>query len=969
MRIVRIGAVCAVVCALTTTPALASLDCPAERDSALGPTDPELCASLDRAIRAPRATSLDLYERQLGDYLRNFCHRNPAAGWLSDKALRDTGPYVATLADGKWTGTYYGTHAPVVIWYSPEMISWLRANRPSDAAQQPETPAPVPDGAVMVKEMFPAPAEACRNIDPARLLPTSGAAVMVRDAAASHDGWFWGWFGWSGWTPDWPAPADNAYPNMGFGQYCTNCHASARDNSTFASLNNIAGEPGTFLQFLSQYSFLHAQLGAGHAGPHFGSLHEDIANAAPLAASTAPILSMPSETYDNVWVPAHGGIAGEFVTSDQCLGCHSSGGTGLQFHMTTPAGGDKVVNLSPYGTWRTSPMGMAGRDPVFLAQLASEVQSFNPEAAVEIQDTCLGCHGLLGQRQFAINRRAATGRCEPFPRTALGAVPWPHGNPNESLANYGALARDGISCVGCHHMVLGKTAGEKYGDAPQNRCVLERQALLNPDETGLARTFTGSFLVGPPDEVSGPFEHPKAAPMLAALNVRPVADQNMLSSEICASCHTVHLKVLQHGKLLTRTYEQTTYPEWAFSDYRTGATPDGPLPSGAGGRAQSCQGCHMPAHNEDGTASTAKIANIQEYSSFPQVEHGLGPAEIDLEARTGFSRHTLVGLNIFFVKMMEKFPDVLGIRLADPMLTKRGIDSVITTERALLTQASDSTARIGIADIRQDDTALSATVSVENLAGHKFPSGVGFRRAFIQFRVLDAVGKELWASGRTDERGAIVDADGTPISGEYWWKEDCSARVNTTPPAFQPHYRTISGQDQAQIFQELVTPPPTTGPVRCGSHDATARNEATGALTTSFMSICGKVKDNRLLPHGFLDLDQRRAIATAIGAGPDLAEEVAPEGIGDDPAYRTGGGDSVRYLVETASLNGPPAFVEATLYYQAMPPYFLQDRKCTASGADTDRLSWIKDNLDLKGSPAEGWRLRIVATGLIPVGR
>ena len=71
--------------------------------------------------------------------------------------------------------------------------------------------------------------------------------------SASHDGWFWGWFGWkeNSWAPSWPAQADNPYPNMGFGLYCTNCHSSARDNQTFASLRNIAGEPGEPLVFLS----------------------------------------------------------------------------------------------------------------------------------------------------------------------------------------------------------------------------------------------------------------------------------------------------------------------------------------------------------------------------------------------------------------------------------------------------------------------------------------------------------------------------------------------------------------------------------------------------------------------------------------------------------------------------------------------------------------------------------------------
>ena len=43
-------------------------------------------------------------------------------------------------------------------------------------------PSPVPDGAIMVKEMFPPPAAACASVDPLHLMPTSGAAIMVRDA-------------------------------------------------------------------------------------------------------------------------------------------------------------------------------------------------------------------------------------------------------------------------------------------------------------------------------------------------------------------------------------------------------------------------------------------------------------------------------------------------------------------------------------------------------------------------------------------------------------------------------------------------------------------------------------------------------------------------------------------------------------------------------------------------------------------
>ena len=99
--------------------------------------------------------------------------------------MRDTGPFTARLENGQWVGDYHGTHAPVVIWYSEEMIDWMETNRPAEGAPVADPP-PIPDGAIMVKEMYPAPAALCASVDPTHLLPTSGAAIMVRDRDASQ---------------------------------------------------------------------------------------------------------------------------------------------------------------------------------------------------------------------------------------------------------------------------------------------------------------------------------------------------------------------------------------------------------------------------------------------------------------------------------------------------------------------------------------------------------------------------------------------------------------------------------------------------------------------------------------------------------------------------------------------------------------------------------------------------------------
>jgi hypothetical protein len=500
--------------------------------------------------------------------------------------------------------------------------------------------------------------------------------------------------------------------------------------------------------------------------------------------------------------------------------------------------------------------------------------------------------------------------------------------------------------------------------APQNACIEERQAQLNPGLTGFASTFTGSQPVGGADTIIGPFADPKVVPMEHAIGMTPKHDPDIRTAEVCGSCHTVHLPVLRDGKVLGHVYEQTTYPEWAFSAYRTGTSPDGALPLGPGERSQTCQDCHMPRRDADGRLRVSKIASIQEFTNFPATTFSLGAAALDLPFREGFAEHTLVGLNLILIKMAKQFPDILGIHTRDPISGDIGLLPLERTEDAILAQAATGTAEIAVGNVRRDATTLDATVTVTSHVGHKFPSGVGFRRAFLAFEVLDAKGEVLWASGRTNRGGVIVGPDGAPLDGELWWKDDCSSRLHPGERRHQPHREVIAAEDQVQIYQELVATAGAAEPPVCG-----VGAEPEGELTTSFLSICATVKDNRILPAGTLPLGERAEIAAAFGAGEDLAHEAGPEAVGDDPDYVSGGGDTVRYRVPLASLpaGAEPANLRATLYYQAQPPFYLQDRFCTSRSADTERLRHMVGHLDLADTPAAGWKLEIATTGTVPL--
>ena len=163
------------------------------------------------------------FEKELLSYLSSYGYRK--LGWCEDKGVRDTGDWVNSV--------YYGTHPAVRIFYSPEVMDWLRKGRQGKIA----------DGAVILKEQYSPPAIRWQGTPPSGLQPTDWT-FMIKNAAASKDGWFWG----EVWTT---MSFDNRlqYPNTGYGIYCIRCHVSSESEYTFSSVTNIKGFPGEPIQF------------------------------------------------------------------------------------------------------------------------------------------------------------------------------------------------------------------------------------------------------------------------------------------------------------------------------------------------------------------------------------------------------------------------------------------------------------------------------------------------------------------------------------------------------------------------------------------------------------------------------------------------------------------------------------------------------------------------------------------------
>jgi hypothetical protein len=903
------------------------------------------------------------FDERLVGFLRNRVYATDL-DWNRDMNWRMTGPYVGQIG----LGEFFGVHSTAVrIYYSPEVVGWLCDGRRGA----------IPDGAMIIKEQHPiddkldiaVDGEGCMDIR-ASVEPTNWT-VFIKREAASEDGWYQGSIRsaptgadpprwqvgnppvfdrsaitspdfFSGTQPplerdhDWYPTGylfldpdkhpDTVWTYNQYGNWCINCHASATSESTFSTLVNLI-TPGTqFKQFSPDLVFLRnpdftgdlhipqrvallfleSQNEMGFSSPfteplaqptdEFLEFYDQIP---PVSFARAWELRLPAETYDHQ-VSFTGGPA-TFLTSDQCIGCHDA--TFFNFNLpnmiaeeTQSEDSTKRYNLSPYAEWKASPLGQAGRDPIFFAQVESETNFFAAtglpplsDPTLCIQNTCLHCHGVMGQRQYQIDTEgqsdedcnALFGIAPPQgvpvgrPLSARAVTQWPDA-ADAALQRYGGLARDGISCTVCHHI----TDEGFGGDA----------------------IYTGNFVTGPADEIYGPYENVVVKPMQNSLGITPRLGSQVRDADLCGSCHNILLPIVSNqGALLDFSYEQTTHLEWQNSDYAPGR----PL-------ARSCQGCHMP-ETFHGKPLKFKIANI-ESNALPPVQNRLPDDEIMVRTRDRYARHSLHGLNVFLNEMFQEFPLILGIRQVDFMSGVATELPLSTARDSFLQMARHETATVAIESVEFTAAGqLKAVVKVTNHTGHYLPSGVSFRRVFLELVASDANGTPLWASGRTNGIGAIIaGVDGPVLPSE---------RLLENPQAFQPHYQLIDREDQVQIYQELVA-------------------DSDNDLTSSFLRRVSDIKNNRIRPKGF---DPAFFASNPSRYVRELAK--IPGAAQFDPDYtdpsRTGA-DEMEYLVTL----DPDALarvdrVTVTLYNQSIPPFYLQQRF-----ADANIGAGIKDNIE-----------------------
>lgn len=367
-------------------------------------------------------------------------------------------------------------------------------------------------------------------------------------------------------------------------------------------------------------------------------------------------------------------------------------------------------------------------------------------------------------------------------------------------------------------------------------CTLCHQ--IQPDRLGQEESFSGRYAINETREIFGPYDDVFAMPMRRHVGYTPRYGAHVQDSALCATCHTLHTPVLAKGRPTAETFpEQVPYLEWKASAYPRAN--------------RHCQDCHMPRVEEPVRISTRPPW---------------------LEGRQPFWRHSFVGGNTFMLQLIAGQGGAVR-----PLAGHEVLQTTVERAREQLRRA----ARLELAWERQG-RALVLQVKVINLAGHKFPTGHPYRRAWLHARIHDARGIVVFESGAADATGRLP---GT-ASHRNW----------------SPHWDEIHRPDQVQIYEA-------------------AMGDAEGQRTYALLRAAHYLKDNRIPPRGF----------GAEEIHPDAAVHGAAR---EDANFNRehSGSDTVSYRVDLGEHDQSwTAAVE--LLYQAVPPEAV-DRLMTSPGKE-----------------------------------
>jgi hypothetical protein len=457
----------------------------------------------------------------------------------------------------------------------------------------------------------------------------------------------------------------------------------------------------------------------------------------------------------------------------------------------------------------------------------------DPNVLFKTGDNCMSCHNSLVSPSgedvsIGISWRAsimANSSRDPY---------WQAGVRREMLDHPSAADDIEDECSTCHMPMARATAranGHK-GQVFRHLPVTERDGMddrlahdgvsctmchqISSDKLGTRESFVGNFVIAgrqpTPRPIFGPFQIEKGldSVMRSSAEFQPTEGLHIRSSALCATCHTLITKALgPDGRVIGELPEQVMFLEWQHSAY-------------AG--QQTCQSCHMPV-----------------------VEEAMPVSSVLGQPRQGLARHVFDGGNFFMLRMLSRYRLDLGVQA-----TSRELDaSALRTVRNLQLQ----TATVSVEQMELAGGRLTFDVAVQNLTGHKFPTGYPARRAWLHVIARDRNGEAVFESGAITASGMIQGNDG-----------DGDAQK------FEPHYAEIREPGMVQIYESIMS-------------------DQAGRPTTGLLSAVRYLKDNRLLPRGF-DKATAEPFVQVVGSA------------GEDADF-LGGNDRVRYSVNVGDAQGP----------------------------------------------------------------
>lgn len=383
---------------------------------------------------------------------------------------------------------------------------------------------------------------------------------------------------------------------------------------------------------------------------------------------------------------------------------------------------------------------------------------------------------------------------------------------------YHNMGMEGVSCTLCHQ-------------------------IQDSDDLGSKESFSGHFTIDettakPDRRIYGPYINVNTSLMTPKVGYIPTGSEHIESSKLCATCHMLYTPTVDNdGNVIGEITEQAAYMEWEHSAYADGLEGDD----------QSCQQCHMPLADTD-----VRIVK--------QPQGGR------ITERYPYYKHHFVGGNAYMLNLIKEHADEINATAE-----QSHFDATINRT---LEQLQTRTAELSFGNITLDGEILDIPVTVSVLTGHKFPTGIPSRRAWINLRVTGSNGTVFFESGSVNAEGKISGSD-----------------ADNDLAQIEPHYDIIDSRDKVQIYESIM---------------ADVNDEATYTLLRGAYYL----KDNRLLPPGF-DKEEADNDIGVFGAAKV-----------DDSFI--GGSDKLTYRVDTSGFSGELT-VEAILNFQAISYPFYMD--------------------------------------------